>query len=622
VKSDDKPSLLAFSNGHGIYRSQDNGVTWTDSNAGYDKDDGAYSVYSGDNELVVGSYGTLYRLKRDDDRWERIAIKNQNSTRLTGINGILFDRNAGGYIVTDLSGRIAFISGDNVAIGLNEGVLSHSEVSALASGMVNGKTRMYALVRNNNYTDLDYDEQMTSGGFGTYKTVVYSDDNGKTWVKRHRFQYYTDWTSSGNTAISVSPTNPNEVWVHDMGYVFASFNAGETWQEVKNWGKSITFDPKSGRTRYVCDKNPYKVTLTESGGNSNPVKLNVPADDIYVNSSNSNFLLTNGLMLSRDGGWTWNNIIGSLDRTGFNNGFSFTVTTFDGDYILGGLNACYGGGQYLPCNSYVISSNDSGATWDVLKHIPGRITLVYKNPIDNNLFVVYYNSKDTSGDDADSERRKFRRIIYSRDNGKSWSPFSIYKLNNDKGGLSSIVATKHGDSQLIYLATTSGLFHTNDYGNHWNQLGGLYSVDTSKVPASISPPNSDDIYTLNPKQLAKHFDKVAPITYDITMDGRYGSTRTEKYETQAKVKVLKSGKVILEEIMTKKSDSPFYVSNYWDLFTATANRYFDELQVTPIYMDDQNIIAEGEVAIPTRVTVTTVESAELKARKYKKKKTK
>jgi len=277
----EKPFLLAITEENGILITEDNGLTWKEFNNGFNKDDGAYSVYTSNSDIFVGSWGCIYHLKNGADSWNKIDILKNDSKAVAGINGIYPLGQDKGFIITEINGKIIYVDKDLNQIGLNYGVMHHSKILAVNKGITDGQKRIYAFVANNNYIDIDR--------YGLF----YSSDNGKTWNKSLIYGREYRWDPD----LYISPHDNNEIWVFDYeNSGFNTFDGGKTWKSF-NLGLGFSavydfvFDPIDKNTKYICAGvngswlRKYKKTGTEGQWTN----LEIQAKRLSVNKDDNKF---------------------------------------------------------------------------------------------------------------------------------------------------------------------------------------------------------------------------------------------------------------------------------------------------------------------------------------------
>lgn len=463
----EKPSLIAFTDENGILKTKDNGLTWQEFNNGFNKKDGANSINTVDSGVYIGCYNSIYYIKDDSDKWTKISFR-KDATPPNVITGIYYlPKTNNEFIITDSTGRIMYVDQNHNLIGLNYGVLPHSNIKNIKSCIVNGQQRIYAFLHNNNYSDIDNEG------------LFYSTDNGRVWHKNIIYSdrkfaenYFDGYYNSQNPDIYISPLDNTEMRLISGGTTKYTENAGNSWTSFDlDLGSSgapthdFIYDPTDKNIYYSCNGVngswlfKYKNNDTKTAGKW--ISLNVEADTIIVNSDDNNKLLTNFLKLSLDGGWTWKYIVGNINTT---RPQTFIPISFKGKSII---IAAIRRGKNLDAQVRILETDDMGGTWTNVGSIKNVniFEKFYVNPNDiNNLFIV----------DKDS-------VLESVDKGTSWKTIfkNVAPENKDikapKVGdrIESIAVFEDLTSKAIYLGTNYGLIRSYDHGMTWQTIGGI-----------------------------------------------------------------------------------------------------------------------------------------------------
>ena len=575
----DNPSLLALTDENGILKSEDNGLTWKEFNNGFNKDDGAYSIYTDGSDIYIGSYGCIYHLKNGSESWNKIDLPKEGTQTVVGINGIYPLEDDKGFIITDTAGKIIFVDKDLNLIGLNYGVMPHSIITNLKSANINGTNYIYAFTNNNNYIDINK------------VGLSYSSDNGKTW---QRILLETD---SDSPRIFVSPFNNKEMWFfenRDWGTNFVTFNSGFTWNKVKElerWRIScFVFHPTDPNIRYICGGNLYRYDI-KSG---NMVDLKVKAGGFIFDQNDPNKMLAD-LQLSSDGGWTWENISSNLkniDNKDFSEGFFIEPIYFNSNDMVLFVRS----GFYKWENTgYLLSSEDLGKSWKILqsKANPG---FIYMSPFDpNNIFIGY---KDND--------QGVIRVSQSLDRGRTWKPFCIYKPKDySYSWLKNInmVITKNGDKK-IYIGTSDGLYSTSNNGLTWELLGGIKEKIENTANLRIVPPDiSPNMVKLDETTIMNNLIEKVDATPFFGLGGKEVN-RTAKI--QIAIIISEDGNVISAKVNPSKDIWTAYIRANSDRETIyqSAKDAVMKYKFKPFKRNDVIVKVEGVVTIPVKFTLT------------------
>jgi photosystem II stability/assembly factor-like uncharacterized protein len=149
-----------------------------------------------------------------------------------------------------------------------------------------------------------------------------STDGGDTWKPLSK-GLPTNEQGLGRIGIGIAPNDPNRIYAlvdaqADVGGLFRSDDAGESWQRVNNeeriWGRGFDFAwvrvaPDNHDTIYVCNTSTYR--STDAGANFTAIKGAPGGDDyhtVWINPENPQIILLasdQGATISVNGGATW-----------------------------------------------------------------------------------------------------------------------------------------------------------------------------------------------------------------------------------------------------------------------------------------------------------------------------
>ena len=149
-----------------------------------------------------------------------------------------------------------------------------------------------------------------------------STDGGDTWKPLSK-GLPTNEQGLGRIGIGIAPNDPNRIYAlvdaaSDVGGLFRSDDAGESWQRVNNeeriWGRGFDFAwvrvaPDNHDTVYICNTSTYR--STDAGVNFTAIKGAPGGDDyhtVWINPENPQIILLasdQGATISVNGGATW-----------------------------------------------------------------------------------------------------------------------------------------------------------------------------------------------------------------------------------------------------------------------------------------------------------------------------
>ena len=621
-QSYDKPNLIIITDEGGILKSEDSGASWKELNNGFDKDDGAYSIYTSNSEIYIGSYGCIYHLKDDSDRWEKVDFTKANDSEVKGIVGIYMLGQGKGLIIADDAGKLIHVDKDNNLIGLNYGVMPHSRILNLKS--VPGQGKLYASISNNNFTDID--------NYGLF----YSINNGMTWEKSLIYSAYVI-----RPRLYVSPHDDKEMWLFDSNdttLVFISKDGGKTWHQPNNFTFAIlnsmfgcfAFDRKDPNVKYICDAGRL---FRYDGRTGNKIDLKIKNVSSLVIAEDDPTKLLANFNLSTDGGWSWKDISSNLVTDKITSEWNIKyggLKEFKPIYFnLNKIVLLVSWGMYSSGNHIVLmSSDDLGQSWKLVKDRTGSDVFLYTNPGNPN--NIFWGFEDKSGE------KKIIIISQSIDQGKAWKPFAVYTPQNDidLSELSMTIA-KESEIEAIYIGTLDGLYKTKDQGKSWQLLGGINSTNKDlnylRIKAPPEPPTQVKFDNIEKNVLnkveASHVSVNESAMYnemaesvdvdDKRMKDHYrqealrakNRTREREFKGQIDVKfeviISEEGMVIDQKVLSTTGNWTriLKAKSYYERIITSANQALHQFKFSPFEVNDVKVKAEGEITIPVNFTL-------------------
>ncbi|PHQ28418.1 T9SS type B sorting domain-containing protein [Leeuwenhoekiella nanhaiensis] len=437
--------LYAAVSRSGIWMSPDKGLTWEAINTGIDNLT-FYTLFADDNRIFAAeSEGGVF-------------FSDDNGQSWTNRNNGFTDRNE----ITDfhLFNNTVYASAETLYKTTDDG-LNWSRITVPNKQV----GRLSALTSNN-------------GVFYTASLgrIHYSTDNLQTW---------NTFNTPGITAtISSFETGQNAVYAATgNGIYFKTNNDGQSWQLVKNNRTSdflndiLVYENRiltTAETVYVSTNDGSSWNTSDRGlSGLRTTSLDFFGNYLYASNESSG-----GIHRSPDGGNTWENVSQGLTLT--NARGVGAIKSKDNS-----LFAATGGGIY---------KSTTGTAWSSVFY-PGINKSTPVLDIDGNTIATAVNSEGVylsqdegntfvaaslNGFESDPEQRGYlslllknqtilistanSRLFKSTDLGKSWVEVTV-----TPGFI--LVQKMRLDGNLIYAATTRGVFTSSDMGSTWTRFG-------------------------------------------------------------------------------------------------------------------------------------------------------
>jgi len=442
----------------GVFRSTDNGATWTEANAGLPNDIVGCFAVSGTNLFALTNFNGIY-------------LSTSNGTTWTTIGSAL-----SGYGINSLA-----VSGPTLLAGTGVGVFLSSDNGTTWTAANSPPGINPALEILVNGTDLFAGAGWGNGGGG----VFLSTDNG------------ANWTAAGLTGSDVrcfAASGSNLFAGTGFGEVYLSTNKGTKWTLASGGLPSsvISALAVSGANLFAGTESAGLFLSTNNGVNwtAVPGMTNQQVYALAVSGSNL-FAGTywGGVFRSTNDGMTWtvvgpgmkNACVGSLAVCGSNmfaaTGGGVFLTTDKGatwTNVNSGLQygvsafAFSGSNIFAGTDGGVFRSSNNGASWDSV-----NTGLAFRSV---HALAVASSAGGAGGTDlfagtgeGDPTDMIWGGIYRSTDNGMTWTeisptPTHTYVHSIALIGSNLFIGTVHG----VFLSTNNGLsWTTADSGFSW-----------------------------------------------------------------------------------------------------------------------------------------------------------
>ena len=446
--------LIAGTEGNGVFRSTNDGMTWTRSDSGTEVRQLLSFVVKG-NILFAGTARSgVFRSTDFGATWSSVrqGMSTASVTDLAVIDSTIVTATDYGMFCSKDDGDAWNPAGTGIAMPVhgfvnvgkqlyaetNSGLLATSDgttwntvktgamlfgyVSAMAGGSAAGAT-MFAYIDQ--------------------RGVLCSTDNGTTW-------------ENAGTGLPQNDVSALAVFDHRViagtshSGIYVSDNNGKQWNPA-NGGTPIGVVARfvvDGTTIYACTAAGVYVS-TDRGTTWNPLNTGLCFTDIPgLAALGSNIFAGlfsgGGISRSSDGGASWNTV-----NTGFTN-TEISALTAKESFLFAGT---YGGG--------VFRSTDGGTHWSAVNEgLPVRRILA---------FMVSGSRLFLAADGGDAGRL----IFSTTDNGSHWERAKTFFLAG-----AEISAFYQTGKNIIIATKDNGVFRSDDAGAHWNSSdSGLTDTD-------------------------------------------------------------------------------------------------------------------------------------------------
>jgi photosystem II stability/assembly factor-like uncharacterized protein len=293
-----------------------------------------------------------------------------------------------------------------------------------------------------------------------------SEDGGRTWINAS-----TGYSGAQVIGIAVDPFNPARVFVGGRSGAWYSEDSGITWQGIHNPGDpkalaggeqgGVAFDPSKqnhillgggeGILAWDGGEPTWKIRpLFQDYGPETSVIEFAPSDPylVYAASANHNTMVHGdvyeagrGVVVSRDGGATWEVITGSQ--------FSDVPVT---DLSVDPKDANV---VYVATKSGLFKTSDGGANWvDVSNLSKGKpVRTVGVSPADSQRVMAGV---------------QYQGLYLSEDGGETWRQVTA---GLEPNGIHRDIIFDPLDPNIVYTCdVTSGVYRSEDGGMTWLKL--------------------------------------------------------------------------------------------------------------------------------------------------------
>lgn len=525
-------TLFVSSLGNGIYKSTNQGFSWTQVNQGLDNlsiDLLSISPESPDIVLAAGEKKGLYKTKDGGKNWDTVI---QGDTKVTALGfspsqsnqvfvgdkqgNIYLSQNTGetwekrstlteSGAITALAFSPNFATDNTLWIGTEkQGILKTEDrgvsFSKVNQGLSDLSIRDITIVSNG-------EKEMTLWAATWDDGVFYSQDGGTVWQKSSKGLTKSPQADEPQFSkphfndLVFSPTFNQDQTIFLAGFngIFKSNDGGKVWQELDALsarlivGLAVSPDYANDSTIAVVNYVGESYISEDQGVTWQPMKKGLevprftqsfqePLDDPRryfdiafssdYKSDNTLFLglLRDYFVKSTDQGNRWKIVKLKKVSGKFVRGTIIAVSpNFDNDKTL-----------YLSTNQGTIyQSTNAGRSFSILHNLDHRVTAFVISPNFASDKTLY-----ASGFDG---------VFKSVDAGKTWQEITNKVNSMDISWLELAISPNYTVDKRLIAGTDNGLFRTNDGGKTWSKLAGKsYGKDGYIEAVALSPNYAND----------------------------------------------------------------------------------------------------------------------------------
>ena len=416
--------LFAAAGNTGILVSNDDGISWIQSNTGLPGNDHPVKVVFAKDDINIFAYiatptnyistlAGVYNSTNHGVSWNQKSYLIPISEFAISPEGFLL---AGVY--TDYSGYNPF----------NNGIYYSTNLGSSWSQFPNQNSFNVRAILT---TSEGY---IISGNY--YSGIFISNDNGNSWVEKNTGINNSDITDVYSTTTGTIFCSRFSL-DYSHGGVYRSLDEGNSWEKLNtgtnNPNARAFFEDTQGNI-YVGDKDLYR--SSDNGENWQVVQSGWSLFYCFAQSPNGTIFAgtsSSGIFRSTNNGLTW-----STSNIGLTSLTIFTLTVTDSETILAGS-----------FEGDIFRSTNNGSSWETINTLHNSTVLSLYTATNNITFA---------GLNADF----YNSMLKSSDDGLSWEPVVSFPV------LGKIVGINQNSIGDIFAASQyDGVYQSHDNGNSW-----------------------------------------------------------------------------------------------------------------------------------------------------------
>ena len=419
-------SLLVGTYRGGIFRSTDQGETWT--NVGFENNVYIFKIIQISDGKIFAS-ATFARNESQKDTQTGVFISEDDGLTWK-VTSITVENIKG---VFNPKSELIFASGtgeNNFHRSADNGLTWSTNVIGIpdsipVSAIVDTKGILFASVGD------PQDAARTIGG-GIYK----SKDDGLTWTK-------SDDGISDNTKVSDIALIENTLLV-STGYpinigdrgIFKSTDLGQTWKSTGLNDSQLRLLRTTSNGQLIAGSNVSSIFISNNKGNSwSQAGKGIENWSVFQVLENNNFLFASG----ESGIWRAAKPVSEWKQI---------------KKELGSLVKLSNGNILMAENGVILRSENNGDTWESISELKSEMIFLYA--IDASLLIAC-----AQGDG----------VFYSTNNGKDWLKYNLAEF--EKSRFRTAIKTSN---ETLLIGATGGTLRSTDQGKTWEKVDNEFYV--------------------------------------------------------------------------------------------------------------------------------------------------